>query len=326
MPQPIDAVITWVDGNDPKLKQKQRQYFQTDENDSTSSSERFYDSNEIYYCIAGILKNAPFINRIFIVTDDQTPQAITNIRSHFGNDAASRIQIVDHTEIFEGYAQHLPTFNSIAIGTALHRIRGLSDRAVYFNDDVVLVNPAKEEDFFWGNKPVIRGSWTKNRTIELRTALRKKQTKYRRWRVLPNKFSSKEIQKNAHQLIGGTDTFFCHDHTAHSFYKPTIIDFYAQNPHFLDRNLSFRIREQSQFGSIALTNALELRAGHAIIAAARLSYLKADKKFFQGVYVRRKKRSFKKNNNLFVCIQSLSKTKFKARKAIFAWLDELLFS
>jgi hypothetical protein len=42
----------------------------------------------------------------------------------------------------------LPTFNSCAIETCLHRIPGLSRRFIYFNDDVFLGRPVRKGDFF----------------------------------------------------------------------------------------------------------------------------------------------------------------------------------
>ena len=65
----IDAVITWVDGADPNYQMKYRKYFAGRSN----IKKQFLQSNEITLCIASILKYAPFIRKIFIVTDGQSP-------------------------------------------------------------------------------------------------------------------------------------------------------------------------------------------------------------------------------------------------------------
>jgi len=40
MIQAVDAVITWVNGNDPNLKAKQAQYFEVDEADGRTSTHK----------------------------------------------------------------------------------------------------------------------------------------------------------------------------------------------------------------------------------------------------------------------------------------------
>ena len=43
---------------------------------------------------------------------------------------------------------HLPTFSSPAIEANIHHIPGLSNRFIYFNDDVFLGAPTMPDDFF----------------------------------------------------------------------------------------------------------------------------------------------------------------------------------
>ena len=58
-----------------------------------------------------------------------------------------RVRLVTHAEIFR-WPEDLPTFNSVAIETHLHRIPGLAERFVYFNDDTFLGAACGPEDFF----------------------------------------------------------------------------------------------------------------------------------------------------------------------------------
>jgi hypothetical protein len=81
---------------------------------------------------------APWVRKIFIVTDDQKPEWLVE---------DEKVQIVDHTTIFPS-GTRLPTFNSHAIETALHRIPGLSEHFIYFNDDVFCTSPVRKIDFF----------------------------------------------------------------------------------------------------------------------------------------------------------------------------------
>jgi hypothetical protein len=55
--------------------------------------------------------------------------------------------VVSHREIF-GDTGRLPTFNSQAIESRLHRIPGLAEHFLYLNDDVFLARPVPPELFF----------------------------------------------------------------------------------------------------------------------------------------------------------------------------------
>ena len=72
---PIDAVIAWVDGNDPVHKKKRHEYAGVKElsNDEVGGDIRFTSVGEIRFCVASLLRFAQFIRKIFIVTDGQDP-------------------------------------------------------------------------------------------------------------------------------------------------------------------------------------------------------------------------------------------------------------
>ena len=53
--------------------------------------------------------------------------------------------------------EYLPTFNSAAIELNLHRIEGLSENFVFFNDDMYLIQDVKPDDFFLSTDN--RGYW-----------------------------------------------------------------------------------------------------------------------------------------------------------------------
>lgn len=323
-PQPIDAVITWVDGADPKLKAKQAQYFTPNDADDITSEGRFADSNEIYYCISTILKNAPFINRIFIVTDDQTPDVIEQIKNTFGAKSAAKITVVDHKIIFAGYTEYLPTFNSVSMETVLHRIPDLSDRYIYFNDDFIIAKPVCEADFFAGNRPVLRGRWRKESSVSFGIHQRKRMLAGQ-WYLKAKLFSYKECQFNAYKALGMDGDFFWHDHTPHPFYRPDLQAFYDCSDNLLKKNIQFRIRDSSQFDPMSLANGLDLQKGGSVLRKTQLTYLKPSSKRFQRFYVWRKRKSFERHENIFLCLQALNETKPAARQAIFNWLDALLF-
>ncbi|GAA0816975.1 stealth family protein [Spirilliplanes yamanashiensis] len=140
---PIDVVYTWVDGADPAwLARKNAALGENDwvtANEQAANESRYISRNELRYSLRSLHAHAPWVRRIFIVTDDQTPEWL---------DAAHpQITMVSHKEIF-GDTGVLPTFNSHAIETRLHRIPGLAEHFVYFNDDVFLGRPVLPSTFF----------------------------------------------------------------------------------------------------------------------------------------------------------------------------------
>ena len=63
-------------------------------------------------------------------------------------------------EIFKGYEKYLPTFNIRSIDAVLHRLAELSEKFIYFNDDMFLIKKSSPEEWFVKNKAVLRGNWS----------------------------------------------------------------------------------------------------------------------------------------------------------------------
>ncbi|MDE6534701.1 MAG: Stealth CR1 domain-containing protein [Muribaculaceae bacterium] len=75
----IDAVILWVDGGDPALAAKRRQYSagtQAESHDDIAGATRYADNGEIKWCVRSIERFAPWIRKIYIVTDGQDPLSL----------------------------------------------------------------------------------------------------------------------------------------------------------------------------------------------------------------------------------------------------------
>ena len=139
----IDVVYTWVDGRDEAWQKERAKWLHITDPHApmtvdASSARRFRDREELKYSLRSLLQFAPFIHHIYIVTCDQKPKWI---QEH------PKITFVSHREIFSKQ-EHLPTFNSMAIESNLHHIKGLSEYYLYFNDDVFLTQPVTPDDFF----------------------------------------------------------------------------------------------------------------------------------------------------------------------------------
>lgn len=130
----VDAVYTWVDGSDAAFQASLLRYTQRDPDRS-----RYRSSGELRFSLRSLLRFAPWVRRIHILTNGQAPAWLD--RSN------PRIHLVSHAEVFPK-PDCLPTFNSNAIEMCLHRIPGLSRRFLYFNDDVFLGRSVEPSDFF----------------------------------------------------------------------------------------------------------------------------------------------------------------------------------
>lgn len=162
---PIDAVVTWVDGSDPQWRRRRDRAAAAaagvedgaaggEAADSPAGADiaadaaadaadagdhRFRDRGELRSCLRSIAAYAPWIRRVFLVTDDQVPDWLA--LEHPG------LTVVHHRELFAD-PDALPVFNSHAIETQLHRIPGLAEHYLYFNDDIFLGRPQRPQNYF----------------------------------------------------------------------------------------------------------------------------------------------------------------------------------
>lgn len=139
---PVDVVYTWVDGSDPVWDAARvarlQQMSGTALTSASSGRARFISHDELRYSLRSLHLFAPWVRQVHLVTAGQVPEWLDT--DHPG------ISVVDHREILP--ADALPTFNSHAIETALHRVPDLAEHFVYLNDDVLLGRPIRPEAFF----------------------------------------------------------------------------------------------------------------------------------------------------------------------------------
>ena len=147
--EPIDLVYLWCNDSDPVWHNKRREFQKEYASDKTDESFdcRYSDNDELKISLRSVEKYLPWINKIFIVTDNQVPDWLDTNNQ--------QIVIVNHKEIIP--EKYLPTFNSNVIETYLHHIPGLSEYFLYANDDT-FVNTRLPRSFFFdeNKKPVAR--------------------------------------------------------------------------------------------------------------------------------------------------------------------------
>ena len=135
----IDIVFSWVDGSSAEFQRMRAQRMQSYVvGVGDDSAARYRQLDELRYALRSVYLFAPWIRRIFIVTDSPTPAWLENHPS---------VTIVPSSAFFLDPAD-LPTHNSHAIESQLHHIEGLSEHFLYSNDDMFFARPVSPEMFF----------------------------------------------------------------------------------------------------------------------------------------------------------------------------------
>ena len=300
----IDAVITWVDGNDPGLRKKRIKV----EGELTNvrnelltgrDQTRFIDNGELEYCIYSIRKFAPWIRKIFIVTDNQRPEYVTQDLMETFN-----VEIIDHTEIFRSYEWALPTFNTRSIESMLWRIEGLTEKFIYFNDDFILTHPVEKEDFFLNDLVVLRGRWNLIRSFgPIRMKINAVINSVAR-QVLGITRSMHLLQQiKSAKLAGFEQKYFRSPHVPHPIRRTTLSSFFEEHPDILSANIQYKFRSTDQFSAIFLANHLEIANQSAALRDAHeLVMINGELNF--GISFRLKMNRIMKKKAKFLCLQA----------------------
>lgn len=140
----MDVVITYVNGQDPVWLQEYARHV-----NANIEAKRFRDWDTLRYLMRGIEVNMPFIRKVHLVVsgESQVPEWVNR----------ETVNVVLHKDIIP--AEYLPTFNCNPIEMHLHRIEGLDEEFLYFNDDMFPMKKCKATDFFRNGKGVIRVSY-----------------------------------------------------------------------------------------------------------------------------------------------------------------------
>jgi len=315
----VDAIVTWVDGSDFMHKEKRAKYrsiakYENDDPDANEET-RFADNNEIWYCINSIRKYALFINKIFLVTDNQKPSWLSRKLQEDFN-----IEIIDHSVLFTGYEDFLPTFNSQTIESMVYRIPEITERFIYFNDDVILINPVAESDFFERDKLIYRGDW------QWKVSIKQKISS-----LLPlnDTFILKRLSKGFVGYRNEEEYFkksryrlFKLAHSLHPVKKSLLEQIFADEA-FLKQQLKHRFRNKTQFWPFSLAANAALSSGLAKRGPNDYGYLNCN-----DISVKQVKMwldFFEKNRKVkTICIQSLDMASPLIKKMIIEFLERRL--
>jgi hypothetical protein len=296
----IDAVITWVDGQDPAHINR-RSSFVTNQNKTEATNvSRFNQVDEVSLVVKSIFKFAPFVRNIYILTDQQTPK-IAEESKNWDESYNSRLKIIDHKEVFKNHLEVLPTFNASTIETMIQYISGLSDQFIYFNDDMFLIKPTKKEDWFVGGKPLIRGKWLSQPN----------RVWYKKLKaiMLPHKskvWSFKKAQALSAEIEGYDKKYFRTFHTPRPLNKPALINYFQTFPKLLKKQIQSRFRTTDQFLSYTLIWHYSIKNNIAITTGnTQLEEVNFRKKSNPKKVLKRVKKAIESKNILFLNLQNL---------------------
>lgn len=309
--QNIDIVITWVDGNDVKLNEKRQQYIVDELAVDAVSSTRFASNDEIYFCIASILKYFPDFGTIYLVTDGQKP---TYLEQFFEQNLCSRgqLKVIDHTELFKGYTEYLPTFNSLSIEAMLWNIPNLAEQFIYLNDDVFLTSKVSRNDAFTSDKVMIYGSWKKTFFTKLKYKYRKFISEKTNKKMKP-KFTT--AQMLSADMLGLYQYYNLH-HRPHFILTNVLKNYFLNHPDILKQQIQHKFRHFDQFLPVGLANHLSIQQNKAILREdVEVAYCKPDQNDIS-IFIQ----DLNNDKVQYGCIQSLDLIDQKQQRIIYAAL------
>lgn len=140
----IDFVVPWVDGSDPDWIAEFNKYTPKEKQRETDASkQRYRDYGLLRYWFRGVEKFAPWVRKVHFITCGQKPDWL--------NLDAPKLHWVRHSDYIP--QEYLPVFSANPIELMMHRISGLAEHFVYFNDDFFLTAPVRKNFFFKNGLP-----------------------------------------------------------------------------------------------------------------------------------------------------------------------------
>jgi len=314
----MDAVITWVDGSDPAHQAKMAPFLSssTQKNHSAAAT-RFANCGEIEFCVMSLVRFAPWVETIYIVTDDQQPAFLASIKDPA---LRQRISVIDHRQLFKGYEFALPVFNSLAIEAMLWNIPGLSDDFIYLNDDMMLTKPTPIEAFRTDEHYVLKGNMKPRKSKLWWYQLKRLFTKDES----ASRLNYWQVQEKSAATISDSRNYLDLPHCPHVLNRSTLKLFFERNPDKLVQTISCKFRDSKQLWSVSLFVHSVLASGQAKINNYFKSInIKADKYNREKIAVLLD-RAEHQADHYFIVIQSLDMATPDNRDFILRWLRRIV--
>lgn len=139
----IDFVITWGSNDDPEWR-KQYEYYSVKAGRTIDNSVYRYRSwDMLHFLFRGIDRFASWVNKVYFITNANPPRWM--------NTKHPKLVLLNDKDVVP--AQYMPTFSCFPIEFNFHRIEGLSDKFVYFCDDMFILDDVGPTHFFKNGLP-----------------------------------------------------------------------------------------------------------------------------------------------------------------------------
>ena len=243
----IDFVIPWVDSEDPDWQASFRQWMPADTEGLDISEPRYRNWHLLRYWFRGVEKFAPWVRKVHFITNGQLPSWLDTQHP--------KLHVVRHSDILPSGA--LPCFSSHPIELNMHRIEGLAEHFVYFNDDIFITVPISPSDFFHGDLPVdMAVTKSSERGCSIMDGindnnLRLINSRFRKWQVIcrrPQQWLNPAYRGFLKLTIKSfSDTTFesmLDPHVAHPYKLSTLQEVWQQFPEELSATTRQRFRSR----------------------------------------------------------------------------------
>lgn len=318
----IDAVISWVNGYDPAYQHKLRSFCDQQSIDPNIAIEptRINQCNEIHYCLHALRRFAPWIRTIYIVTNQQIPQTVTDLQgTTFGN----KIKIIDQNDLLLEFNTTAPVFNSLSIEWLIWHIKGLSNQFIYLNDDFFIIRDVTPDDFFRSHHMVLRGEWKVQADQKWSYQIKQRLLAWMGYsKAKINTNPHRTWQEKSARLAGWKKRFYLLPHAPFPLLKETFEKCFVLEPQLLTNNIRYPFRHPDQVSCIPLMVHLDLKRNRTVYDSTN-----------QTIMVNGAIHSFKKiksrlkhaNTNhrvAFVCMQSIDQAPPETQRYMLDWLQQ----
>jgi hypothetical protein len=146
----MDAVISWIDSTDYKIQNN----IIINNYSKTYDMYRIGSRDSLRYALRGLYYNLPWLENIYLVTNDQWPKWLDENKCLQINPKIIR---VDQTLI---NPEKKPMHGSVAVEVCLDNIPNLSNNFIYSNDDMFVIKHMNIEEWIENGILKVRGNDT----------------------------------------------------------------------------------------------------------------------------------------------------------------------
>lgn len=247
----IDFVVTWVNSNDENwIKKKEMYQIKINPIKGLNSLSRYRDYDIFKYWFRTVDKYAPWVNKVYLITDHQTPKWLD-----IDNE---KLVCLNHEDYIRN--EYLPTYNSNVIELNLDKVNELSENFVLFNDDTFINNFVKPSDFFRGRYPVdtyiespimsTNGSVANMMVNDMRIIndnFSKTEFYKNNWKKVFNPAIGKKIIRTIALLPSKKFSGMWNSHLPVSYKKSTFKEIWKLFPEEMNETSSHKFREASDY-------------------------------------------------------------------------------